>query len=241
MDIRINHIVQELQLYFKRAGFKKAVLGLSGGVDSALTAKLAVMALGHKNVTALLMPHHDISRADSLSDAITWAKTLGIEYRIVSIRDYANSYKKFPWEESEEAAMNIQARIRMTILYHYANSYRALVLGTGNKTEITLGYFTKYGDGGADVLPIGGLYKTDVWQMAKKLELPEAIIQKTPSAELKAGHTDEAEIGVSYAEIDSILKKFETGGRAETDREKKLYQRIILNHHKRQLPPVIQG
>lgn len=239
MDKRIKQIISGLKNYFEEAGFEKAVLGLSGGVDSALVAKLAVMALGPENVTALLMPNRSTSSEHSLHDAIAFAEELGIEYRVISIGDTVERYKKLPWAETEEAAMNVQARVRMTILYHYANSHKALVLGTGNKTEETLGYFTKYGDGGVDVLPIGSLYKTEVWEMAKELGLPEAIVKKTPSAELKEGHTDEGEIGMSYAEMDEILKKFEDGGEPESDAEYKIYSRIQANRHKASPPPVI--
>lgn len=239
MDPRINQITDGLKDFFETAGFTKAVLGLSGGVDSALVAKLGVMALGKENVTALLMPNSGLSSANSISDAKIYAEELGIEYKVVSIQDYVSRYKRLPWDESQEAEMNIQARVRMTILYHYANSHHALVLGTGNKTEETLGYFTKYGDGGVDILPIGNLYKTDVWEIAKDLGLPEVIVQKTPSAELKAGHTDEAEIGMSYREIDTILRKLEAGGTAETAKEKKLMKRIEKNRHKGAMPPVV--
>ncbi len=239
MDPRIDKITNGLKEFFEQAGFDKAVVGLSGGVDSALVAKFGVLALGKENVTALLMPNDGMSSEHSISDAKAWAEELGIEYRVISIGDYVERYKKLPWDESEEAHMNIQARVRMTILYHYANTHKALVLGTGNKTEETLGYFTKYGDGGVDALPIGNLYKTEVWQIAKELGLPEAIIKKTPSAELRAGHTDEEEIGMSYVEMDDILRKFEAGGEAETDKEKKLQKRIEANKHKRKSPVVI--
>lgn len=241
MDPRTDKIAEGLRDYFKKAGFKKAVIGLSGGVDSALTTKLAVMALGKENVTALLMPNDGTSSAHSIADAKAWAEELGIEYRVVSIGDFVKRYQKLPWEASEEAVVNAQARVRMTILYHYANTHKVLVLGTDNKTEAMLGYFTKYGDGGVDLLPISSLYKTEVWKLSEELGLPEAIIKKTPSAELSQGQTDEAEIGMSYREIDDILRKFEAGGKAETDNEKKLQARIEANRHKSQLPPVIGG
>lgn len=241
MNKRIKDIVSGLKDFFKEAGFKKAVVGLSGGIDSALVAKLGVMALGKDNMTALLMPNTGLSSDRSLQDAIAYAEELGIKYRVISIRDYVDRYKKLPWEENVVTAMNIQARIRMTILYHYANSHNALVLGTGNKTEETLGYFTKYGDGGVDVLPIGGLYKTEVWKMSEELKLPKAIIEKTPSAELKPGQSDEKEIGMSYAEIDKILQNLEDGEEPESDAEYKIYSRISANRHKSQMPPVIQS
>ncbi|MBN2306704.1 NAD+ synthase [Candidatus Peregrinibacteria bacterium] len=236
MDPRIDKIVEGLKDFFEKAGFKKAVLGLSGGVDSALVAKLAVMAFGKENVTALIMPMEGISLPNSLPDAKAWAEELGINYQVIALRNYVERYKKLPWNETELAHINLQARLRMTVLYHFANSHKALVLGTGNKTEAKLGYFTKYGDGAVDIAPIGNLYKTDVWKLAKELGLPEHIINKKASAELKVGQTDEGEIGMNYAEIDAALRKFESGGLAETENEKKLQARIEANKHKRELP-----
>lgn len=239
MDPRIDQITKGLKDFFETAGFSKAVVGLSGGVDSALTAKLGVLALGKENVAAILMPNDGMSSDQSIADAKAWAEELGIDYKVVSITDYVRRYEKLPWEESAEAHMNIQARVRATILYHYANSHQALVLGTGNKTEETLGYFTKYGDGAVDVLPIGSLYKTEVWAISKELRLPEVIINKTPSAELKAEHTDEDEIGMAYPEMDDILRKFEAGGEAESENENRLQTMIARNAHKGKMPPVI--
>ena len=239
MDPRIDQITQGLKEFFEKAGFTKAVVGLSGGVDSALTAKFGVLALGKENVTAILMPNDGMSSDHSLTDAKTYAEELGIEYYIVPIKDFVARYRDLPWEENEEAHMNVQARIRATILYHYANAHRALVLGTGNKTEELLGYFTKYGDGAVDMLPIGSLYKTDVWEIGRELGLPETILTKAPSAELKEGHTDEDEIGMSYVEMDEILKKYEEGLPAETENEQKIYTRIAQNTHKNEMPKVI--
>jgi NAD+ synthase len=235
----IEEIVKKLRQFFQDAKYRKAVVGLSGGVDSALTAKFGVMALGKANVTAILMPNDGMSSHHSLSDAKAWAEELDIECHIVPIGAYVEQYSNLPWTASEEAHMNVQARVRATILYHYANTHGALVLGTGNKTEEVLGYFTKYGDGAVDVLPIGNLYKTEVWEIGKALGLPEAILKKTPSAELKEGHTDEDEIGMSYAELDQILQKFESGGKPKTENEQKIYSRIQANAHKYSLPPVI--
>lgn len=236
---KIDHIVARLTAYFKKAGIQKAVVGLSGGVDSALTAKLAVMTLGKENVTALVLPNEGVNKPKNVQDAEDWAKELGIEYHKIPINPFIDAYEKLPWKSSSLARMNIQARVRMTLLYHYANTHNAIVLGTGNKTELMLGYFTKHGDGACDILPIGSLYKTDVWDMAEALRLPEVIVHKTASAELMRDQTDEEEIGLEYAEIDEILKKFEEGLKPSTEPEHKLYDRMIVNQHKMEIPPII--
>jgi NAD+ synthase len=239
MNSSSKHIAGEIKRFFKKAGKKKAVIGLSGGVDSALTTKLAVIALGKNNITALIMPNTRIKQDEAVKDAVSWAKELGIKYEIVKIDEYIANYKNLPWKESNIARINIQARVRATILYHYANSHDALVLGTGNKTELTLGYFTKYGDGACDILPIGNLYKTEVWEMSKELGLPEKIIKKTPSAGLAPGQTDEGEIGMPYVKMDEILKRSAKGIKPKTPAEKKLSKRIMANKHKSEMPPII--
>lgn len=239
MNSSSKHIIDGLKSFFKKADRKKAVIGLSGGVDSSLTAKLAVMALGKENVTALILPNIDMNQVECVKDAEKFAKELGIKYHTIPINDYLTAYTKFPWKESPMANMNAQARARSCIIYHFANSNDALVLGTGNKTELTLGYFTKYGDGACDILPIGDLYKTDVWEMSKELGLPEKIIKKTPSAGLVPGQTDEGEIGMPYIKMDEILKRFAKGIKPKTPEEKKLHKRILANRHKSEMPPVI--
>ncbi|MBU0727993.1 NAD+ synthase [Patescibacteria group bacterium] len=235
----VDNITQNLKSFFKEANKKKAVLGLSGGVDSALTAKIAVMALGKENVTALILPNDELTNPDHVQDASNFAEELGIKYETISINDFINSYDSLPWQASGFAKMNVQARARANILYHYANTHDALVLGTGNKTELILGYFTKYGDGACDCEVIGSLYKTEVWEVSKELKLPEKIIEKTPSAGLAPDQSDENEIGVGYQEIDEILKKFEQGEKPETENEKKLWNRIQANGHKSEIPPII--
>lgn len=236
---KIDTIVKNLKVYCQDNGFNKAVVGLSGGVDSALTAKLGTMTLGSDNVFAVLMPFEGLSDPAHTHDAEAWAKEMGIAYKIVPINDFEGPYNALDWGNDDLAAMNVKARIRANILYHYANTHGAIVLGTGNKTEEEIGYFTKYGDGAVDILPIGTLYKTEVWEASKALGLPEAIINKAPTAELHVGQTDEEEIGLTYAEMDEILMKFEAGHEPETDNEKKLWQRIQNNRHKNSMPPVI--
>ena len=236
---KVASIVESLQTFFHSADRKKAVLGLSGGIDSALTAKFAVMALGAENVTAIIMPTSRNTKSSCVEDAEAWAKELGIESQTISIDSYILLYSKLPWEASGLADMNIQARVRANILYHYANTHDALVLGTGNKTEMMLGYFTKYGDGACDCEVIASLYKTEVWETARELSLPEAIINKAPSAGLFEGQTDEEEIGMTYAEMDKILVGFESGIQPATEAGKKLWRRVQSNRHKTELPPTI--
>ena len=239
IEEKIDHIVARLTDYFKKAGIKKAVVGLSGGVDSALTAKLGVMVLGKENITALILPNEGLNKPKNVQDAIDWAKELGIESHTIPINPFIDGYEKLPWQSASLAKMNIQARVRMTLLYHYANTHNAIVLGTGNKTELMLGYFTKHGDGATDILPIGDLYKTDVWEMSEYLGLPEVIVHKTASAELMRDQSDEEEIGMEYAKIDEILKKFKKSEKASSDDEQKLYDRMKANEHKNEGPPII--
>ncbi len=239
MQKKIENIVNNLKQFAYVNGFKKAVIGLSGGIDSALTAKLGVMAFGAENVFAIIMPHKSVSAPQNTIDAEDFSVKLGIPYKIIPIKDFETPFETLHWGHRGIAQMNIKARIRANILYHYANTHGAIVLGTGNKTEEMLGYFTKFGDGACDILPIGSLYKTQVWEVSRILQLPEVIINKTTTAELKDGQTDEAEIGMSYTEIDRILMKFESGGNADNDNEKIIAERIKKNRHKSEVPPVI--
>ena len=239
MTTKVAPIVESLKSFFQSTDKQKAVLGLSGGIDSALTAKFAVMALGPENVTAIIMPTSKNTKSSCVHDAEEWAKELGIEHHTITIDSYISPYSGLPWEASGLADMNIQARVRANILYHYANTHDALVLGTGNKTEMMLGYFTKYGDGACDCEVIASLYKTEVWETARELSLPEAIINKAPSAGLFEGQTDEEEIGMTYAEMDKILVGFESGIQPATEAGKKLWRRVQSNRHKTELPPTI--
>jgi len=239
MTDQIQKIITQLKTYFQKAGFQKAVVGLSGGVDSALTATLAAKALGSENITGIILPHEGVSSAHSIEDAQKIANQLGIKTHLVPINPFLAEYKKLPWTSSNLADINIQARVRATILYHYANTHQTLVLGTGNKTELKLGYFTKYGDGACDVLPIGSLYKTQVWKMAKAMGLPQCIIDKPPSAELMENQTDEGELGMSYAQMDEILRKMESGVALKTEEEKRMLEQVEKNQHKGEMPKVL--
>lgn len=190
---------------FRESGRKGVVLGLSGGIDSALVARLCVDAIGPERVLALGLP--DGKGGKDLKDARRYAKALGIGFRIVGIGPIAAAMEKRVKASGGDpvAEGNLRARARMTVLYFFANAEGRVVMGTGNKSEIACGYWTKYGDGGVDFQPIGDLYKTQVRQMARHLGLPEAIMEKTPTAGLWPGQTDEAELGVSYDELDRVL------------------------------------
>lgn len=186
------------------------VIGLSGGIDSTVVACLAVKALGTNNVKAFVLPSSSTSDQD-LFDAELVKTELDIECEFINIDDFVDNFLEvcstdnLPDENKDLALMNIKPRIRMTTLYYYAAIYNSLVIGTGNKTEIQLGYFTKYGDGGVDLLPIGDLYKQEVQSVARCLNVPDSIIEKAPSAGLKPDQTDESEIGLTYPIIDRIL------------------------------------
>lgn len=204
-------IVAAIQKYFKEAQIDHAVIGVSGGVDSALCLKLVVDALGPDHVTALTMPEKGVSSDENLLHAKTLCQFLNVEHYNVPINKYLMDFLALPWKPTDLSQINTKARVRMVILYNYANSRNAMVIGTSNKSELALGYGTKYGDLAADIEVIGDLFKDDVYKMAEHVGLPNEFIEKAPSAELFTGQTDESELGMSYREIDIILRKMEDG------------------------------
>ena len=204
----------------RESGRNGVVLGLSGGIDSALVAKLCADALGPERVLALGMP--DGKGGKDLKDARRFAKSLAIEFRIVGIGPIASATEKRVKTSGGDvvAEGNIRARARMAVIYFIANSEGRIVMGTGNKSEILSGYFTKFGDAGVDFQPIGDLYKTQVREMARHLGLPPAIIEKVPTAGLWPGQTDEGELGITYDELDRILLGIELQMEPEAIAEK---------------------
>jgi NAD+ synthase len=181
------------------------VLGLSGGVDSALAAALAAAALGPECVHAFLLPHRT-SSPDSISDAEAVAGALGLATRTIDISPMVDVYfEKYEADSDKIRLGNKMARERMSILYDQAKRLRSLVLGTSNKTEILLGYSTIFGDNASSLNPLGDLYKQQVWQLSRHLEIPEEVVEKSPSADLWPGQTDEKELGLEYAVADDVL------------------------------------
>ena len=187
-----------------KAGFKKVILGLSGGMDSALIAFLAREAIGKENVFGVIMPYQGSSGQD-IKDADEVAKITGINSRSISIDPMLDGFIKALPEMDHIRNGNVMARIRMIILYDQSKALKALVLGSTNKTELLLGYGTIYGDMACALAPLGGLYKSQLRQLAKYLDLPEAVISKPPSAGLWPGQTDEEELGLGYDEVDALL------------------------------------
>ncbi|MGQ0552496.1 MAG: NAD+ synthase [Planctomycetota bacterium] len=202
-------LVEQLLVRFVRdetrsAGLSKVVVGLSGGVDSAVSAAIAARALGPDNTLALALPYK-ASSASSLTDAMSVASQLGIELCVVDVSPQIDAYFAGDAQASSLRRGNKMARERMSILYDRSAASNALVLGTSNKTELLLGYGTLHGDMASAINPIGDLYKTQVFMMARHFCLPDAVVTKPPSADLWQGQTDESEMGFAYADVDALL------------------------------------
>ena len=199
-----SELVEFLRENFKKAGFSKAVLGLSGGIDSALVAYLLRDALGKENVLAIMMPYKS-SNPDSLNHAKLVVEDLGINSKTIEITDMIDAYFKNEKEATSLRMGNKMARERMSILFDYSSKENALVVGTSNKTEIYLGYSTQFGDAACALNPVGDLYKTNIWDLSRYLKIPNELIEKKPSADLWEGQTDEQEMGLTYKEADQVL------------------------------------
>jgi len=236
-------IVDFIKQKVKDSGTKGAMLGISGGIDSAVTAALAKKALG-KNVIYLSMPP---SRPNPFKKNISaLEKALKIKVKEISIKDIFKTAVKGLPKGNKTAYGNIYSRTRMILLYYFANINNFLVLGTTNRSEMEIGYFTKYGDGGVDIEPIADVYKTEIFEMAERLGLPKEIIEAAPTAGLWPGQTDEQEIGLSYYQLDTVLKLLNLGFSYDqisflTDFSKKELEKIqkrkSTNAHKLSLPP----
>jgi NAD+ synthase len=229
-----------------RMGFSHAVVGLSGGIDSALSCTLAAEALGAQNVLAVRMPYRT-SSADSLQDAQTIIDQLGVQATTIEISAMVDPLIALCADMPERRRGNIMARQRMIVLYDQSEAFHGLVVGTGNKTEILLGYSTLFGDSASALNPLGDLYKTQVRQLSRALGVPEAIVAKAPSADLWSGQTDEGELGFTYAEVDKLLyllidqryspQDLVEAGYAESF-VRSVVERVRRNQFKRVLPPI---
>ena len=253
--IDIPHTIRLIEDFIRtrvsEAGVKGIIIGLSGGIDSAVVASIAVRALSPKNVFALFLPSSTTPIAD-LNDVKSLCSQLKLTLTEINIQSLVDIFTEKIQEEEDPTQLewaNTKPRIRQVIQYFFANKLNYLVCGTGNKSEIMIGYFTKFGDGASDILPIGDVYKTHVLQLGKYLNVPESILNKAPSAGLWEGQTDETEIGMSYLQLDSVLYGLE---RFQTENEvadrlqipvtdvKKVKSMIYLSEHKRRGPLIFK-
>jgi NAD+ synthase len=229
-----------------RVGYSRAVIGLSGGIDSALSCALTVEALGVENVLAVRMPY-ETSSPDSLAHAKVLIEQLGIPNKTMEITDMVDPLFAMDPEITKLRKGNIMARERMIVLYDQSEAFKGLVIGTSNKTEILLGYSTQWGDSASAINPIGDLYKTQVRQLSKELNIPPAIIEKAPSADLWDGQTDEGELGYSYEEADKLLyllvdQRYSPRECMEAGFDEKFVEAVVgrvrRNQFKRMQPPI---
>ena len=231
----------------RKVGAKGFVLGVSGGLDSAVCMRLCARAVGKSKVLALLMPEK-ASPEEDLRDSKDLCRHEGVNFKVVDISGPIDAFRAAINERIDKKSLaNIKARCRMIVLYHYANSEGRLVVGTSNKSEMLFGYFTKFGDGAADLEPIGDLYKTEVRELARKMGIPAPTIKKAPSAGLWKGQTDEGEMGITYERLDAILLGLELGlqekkiaERAECPLKEvsRIARTVRLTSHKRKFQPV---
>ena len=228
-----SKIVSWIKQKVKDSEAKGIVLGLSGGIDSAVVAALAKEAVGKDNLLVLFLPCN--SDPQDFKDAKLVAQKLELKAKLVDLSAVYNNFIKVLPGAISLARGNLKPRLRMSALYYFANKLNYLVCGTGNKSELMVGYFTKYGDGGVDILPIADLFKRQVRQLARELKIPQAIITKAPTAGLWSGQTDEVEMGITYNKLDDILDRFcnhkkQMADQKSVDKVIKMYKK---SEHKR--------
>lgn len=235
---RMGEVEQMIRYAYWTSGCKGIVVGLSGGVDSAVAATFCCLAIGGEKVLGLSFPA-SVSNPADIKDAAALCKQIGMKHRVVSIEPMLEGFRTMPeFNESSYLLGNLMARIRMAVLYYHANRDQKIVCGTSNRSEYMLGYCTKFGDNAADLQPLLHLYKTEVYDYAQELGIPESIIKKAPSAGLWEGQRDEEEIGLSYREIDHSLQALELQGwEAATPTEEKVLGLVKKSGHKRLFAP----
>jgi NAD+ synthase len=240
-----NAIARFIQDKVRDANARGAVLGLSGGLDSAVVATLCARAIGPERVLCILMPE-SATPSQEMDDARQLADGLGVEHLTVQLDPVMEVFRQQLGGEVEPNAFaNTKARARMSILYYHGQIRGYLVMGTGNKSEMFMGYFTKHGDGGVDYQPIGDLYKTQVRGLAKDIGVPSRFVEKPPSANLLPGQTDEDDMGISYDDLDKVLLGIELGMTDEDIAERtgiestevaRIRSTVLRTRHKRRIP-----
>ena len=245
-DLATKILTGFIRTELNRVGFQRTLLGVSGGIDSALSLYLSARALGSKNVLAVRMPYKT-SPDETMEDAQTMIDDLGVQSMTVEITDMVDPLINRYENMDRLRAGNIMARMRMIVLYDQSVPFKGLVMGTSNKTEMLLGYSTVFGDAAAALQPIGDLYKTQVRQLAGALGVPERVIQRAPSADLWKGQTDEGELGFTYDAVDRLLyllvdQRYRPETCVEEGFDAAFVDRVVRmmrqNHFKRVMPPI---
>jgi len=237
MEILVQKLSDWIGDKVTKAKAEGVVFGLSGGLDSAVVAALSIRIFP-QNTLAIIIPCHSLEV--DINDALDFINKFNIPYKIIDLSKVYDSFIHLLNDKEKKksfklAEANIKPRLRMTTLYYFANKLNYLVVGTGNKSELMIGYFTKYGDGGADILPLGNLLKSQIKELAEYLGIPKKIINKPPSAGLWEGQTDEEEIGISYNQLNKYLR---TGKLNNKIIEKKIQDKITKSAHKRTTPVI---
>jgi len=231
-------IVNWIRKQMKETKAKGLVLGLSGGIDSSVVSVLAKEAVGKENLLVLILDCH--SSKEDLEDAKLIVKKFKLNSKIIDLSKIYDALVKILPKGNRISYVNLKPRLRMLVLYYFANKLNYLVCGTQNRSERQIGYFTKFGDAAADILPIGRLLKKEIRELAKELEIPEYIIEKPPSAGLWPNQTDEREIGITYLELDDILERLENKKRQILPKEKVKRVKLMIkkSEHKRKEPKI---